>query len=99
VGELDMIAEEISERLVKWSIDEVYNKWEKFALDASIYAYKVALVEARKECDLRQDLIKEFTEIFAEAQKRETEKYYEDLPIYTPIKDKNKSKSKIKDMR
>jgi len=78
-----MIPEEIVKNFVKWSVNDVYDKWERFALEASSFAYELALVRARAESDARIALMKEYIETLVEVQEL-TAKADADLPVYVP---------------
>lgn len=86
-----MIPEELVKRFIKWSVSDVYDEWQRFALDASSFAYELAIVRAREESDTRIALMKEYLEALVEVHELETkgEAKWEakDLPVYEPIKD------------
>ncbi|MBA7558363.1 hypothetical protein ES705_51162 [subsurface metagenome] len=84
--EADMIPDEIIDNFVKWSVDEVYDRWQLFALNASIAAYDFAIKKSREESDARTAQMKEFIEDVVKGYDREVEKSSKGFRIYTPVK-------------
>ncbi|MBA7625572.1 hypothetical protein ES703_33003 [subsurface metagenome] len=81
-----MTPEEIIQRLIKWSVDDVYNHWEKFALDASIAAYDFAIARAGKESDARTVQVDKVIEDLIELHELETMEISPGTLVYTPVK-------------
>ena len=79
-----MTAENFTEKFGKWAVDDVYTKWHKFALDASIKAYQFAIEQAGAESDARIEFLTEYIEGLVEFHELVTEMKSMDLPVYTP---------------
>lgn len=80
-----MIPEKLFKKFVEWSVDEVYDKWELFALEASIFAYEVAIIKAREESDARVAQMKQYIESLVEFHELVIEGKAKDHLVYTPI--------------
>ncbi len=86
MGKVDTLPEEIIDRFVKWSVDEVYDRWMLFALDGSIALYDHAIKKAREESDARTTQMKEFIEDLVKTYDQEVEKSSKPFKVYTPVK-------------
>ena len=85
----NLIPKEIIENFNRWAVDDVYNTWEKWALELSSFAYKIAIVQARAESDSRTARMKEFLKSLAEFQQEVTVVNFKDLKVYTPRQKKD----------
>lgn len=79
-----MTLSEMGEKLVKWAVTDVYNKWEEAALNASIKAHKYASARAAEESDARSALVNDFLETLVKVQELVREETFKDLLVYTP---------------
>ena len=81
---LTLDPEDFMKRVIQWSVHDVYNNWEKWALELSSFAYQTAIDQARAESDSRKARMKEFIESLAEFQQKVTVVNIKDLPVYVP---------------
>ena len=88
-----MIPEEIVKAFIQWSVTDVYDEWDNFAIELSRFAYQTAIEKAREESDARTAMMHDFIANLIEVHKKETRKDPRDLTVYTP------RKHKVKDMR
>ena len=76
--------EDFMKKFIQWSVHDVYNKWEKWALEVSSFAYGTAIDQARAESDSRATRMADFLKSLAEFRQKVTVVDIKDLPVYTP---------------
>ena len=86
-----MIPQETIKNFNAWAVDDVYMRWEKFAVEASILAYDFAIVRARKESDRRIARVREYVADLVEYNELVTGVKIgeEDLPVASPRQQKD----------
>lgn len=84
-------AEEFSQIFKDWAVNDVYNHWEIFALNASIAVYDYATIQAREESDRRIAKTKEYVEDLVKYYKLVSNGKTEekDPLVYTPKQEKD----------
>ncbi len=88
-----MIPEEIIKAFNQWSVTDVYDEWDTFAIELSRFAHKIAIEKAREESDARTAMMHEYITNLMKVHEEETKKDPKDLTVYTS------PKYKVKDMR
>ncbi len=76
--------EDFMKKFIQWSVHDVYNKWEKWALEVSSFAYGTAIDQARAESDSRATRMADFLKSLAKFQQDVTVVDIKDLPVYVP---------------
>lgn len=86
---MTLASEDFMKRFIQWSVNDVYNKWERWALELSSFAYQTAIDQARAESDSREARMTEFIKSLAEFQQEVIKVDFKDLPVYTPRQKKD----------
>ncbi len=76
--------EAFRKRFIQWSVHDVYDKWTKWALEVSSFAFGTAIDQARAESDSRAARMDDFLKSLAEFQQDVTVVDVKDLPVYVP---------------